>query len=111
MISSTTIDSRSSRSTSGCLPTVSVNSSHHWDILSPVLVVGCREKKQKGRHPMSRPSLTLEQMLTLLRETPTRIAELTADLSPEALQMKPAPDEWSANEVLAHLRACADVWG
>jgi hypothetical protein len=60
---------------------------------------------------MSRPSLPLEQILTLLRETPTRVAELTADLSPEALQMKPASDEWSANEVLAHLRACADVWG
>jgi hypothetical protein len=60
---------------------------------------------------MSRTSLTLERILTLLRETPTRIAELTADLSEEALQMKPASDEWSANEVLAHLRACADVWG
>src|SRR5262249_16949966 len=22
-----------------------------------------------------------------------------------------APGEWSANDVLAHLRACADVWG
>ena len=60
---------------------------------------------------MSRTSLTLEQVLTQLRETPMRIAELTADLSLEALQMKPASDEWSANEVLAHLRACADVWG
>jgi hypothetical protein len=25
--------------------------------------------------------------------------------------MPPAPDEWSANDVLAHLRACADKWG
>lgn len=24
---------------------------------------------------------------------------------------RPSQDEWSLNEVLAHLRACADVWG
>jgi hypothetical protein len=23
----------------------------------------------------------------------------------------PGPNEWSANDVLAHLRSCADVWG
>jgi len=50
-------------------------------------------------------------VLTLLAETPPRLAALTADLSPEALQTRPTPEEWSANEVLAHLRACADVWG
>ncbi len=60
---------------------------------------------------MSSTSLTIERVLTLLAETPTRIAALTASLSPEALQMRSTPDEWSANEVLAHLRACADVWG
>jgi hypothetical protein len=60
---------------------------------------------------MSSTSLTIERVLTLLAETPTRIAALTADLSPEELQMRPTPEEWSANEVLAHLRACADVWG
>jgi hypothetical protein len=60
---------------------------------------------------MPNTPLTIERVLTLLRDTPTRIAALTADLSPEALQRRPTPDEWSANEVLAHLRACADVWG
>ena len=60
---------------------------------------------------MPSTSLTIERVLTLLAETPMRIAALTADLSPEELQMMPTPDEWSANEVLAHLRACADVWG
>ena len=60
---------------------------------------------------MSSTSLTIERVPTLLAETPTRIAALTADLSPEELQMRPTPEEWSANEVLAHLRACADVWG
>jgi hypothetical protein len=60
---------------------------------------------------MPNTPLTIERVLTLLRDTPTRIAALTADLSPEALQRRPTPEEWSANEVLAHLRACADVWG
>ncbi len=60
---------------------------------------------------MPNTSLTIERVLTLLRETPTRIAALTVDLSPEALQRRPTPEEWSANEVLAHLRAFADVWG
>lgn len=56
-------------------------------------------------------TLITEQTLTLLAETPGRIAALTADLSPAQLQTRPAPDEWSAVDVLAHLRACADVWG
>jgi hypothetical protein len=55
--------------------------------------------------------MTIEQMLTLLEETPRRIAALTAELSPAQLRTAPAPDEWSANDVLAHLRACADMWG
>ncbi len=60
---------------------------------------------------MPNASLTIEQVLTLLRATPLRLAALTADLSPEELQTRPTSDEWSANEVLAHLRACSDTWG
>ena len=60
---------------------------------------------------MPNTSFTIEQVLTLLAETPPRLATLTAGLAPEELQTRPTPDEWSANEVLAHLRACADVWG
>jgi hypothetical protein len=52
-----------------------------------------------------------EQVLTLLAETPPRIAALTADLSPAQLHTAPDHDGWSVNDVLAHLRACADVWG
>jgi hypothetical protein len=55
--------------------------------------------------------LTIEQVLTLLAATPPRIAALTADLAPAQLQTAPNHDDWSANDVLAHLRACADVWG
>jgi hypothetical protein len=55
--------------------------------------------------------LTPEQVLTLLAATPPRIAALTAGLAPAQLQTHLNHDEWSANDVLAHLRACADVWG
>ena len=60
---------------------------------------------------MPRRSLTIEQVLTLLAATPPRIAALTADLAPAQLHTAPTHDGWSANEVLAHLRACADMWG
>jgi hypothetical protein len=59
----------------------------------------------------SRRSLTAEQVLTILAQTPPRIAALTAGLAPAQLRTAPPDDEWSANDVLAHLRACADVWG
>lgn len=60
---------------------------------------------------MPRRSLTIEQVLTLLAQTPQRIAALTDGLAPAQLHTTPNPNEWSANDVLAHLRACADVWG
>ena len=56
-------------------------------------------------------SLTIEQVLSLLAETPPRLEALIAGLAPAQLQTAPSDDEWSANDVLAHLRACADVWG
>jgi hypothetical protein len=58
-----------------------------------------------------RRSLTVEQVLTLLPETPRRIAALAAGLAPAQLRTAGNNGEWSANEVLAHLRACADMWG
>ena len=60
---------------------------------------------------MPNTSLTTEQVLTLLAKTPQRITALTASLTPAQLHTTPHHDEWSANDVLAHLRACADVWG
>ena len=55
--------------------------------------------------------LTIEQVLSLLAETPPCLDVLTAGVGPANLQTAPNDDEWSANDVLAHLRACADVWG
>ena len=56
-------------------------------------------------------SLTTEQVLNLLAETPPRLEALTAGLAAAQLRAVPNDDAWSANDVLAHLRACADVWG
>ena len=55
--------------------------------------------------------ITIEQVLTLLAEMPPRIAALTAGMQSAQLHTAPHPDAWSANDVLAHLRSCADVWG
>jgi len=60
---------------------------------------------------MSENPLTIEQVLDLLTKNPLRIAELTAPLTPAQLQTTPNPGEWSASDVLAHLRSCADMWG
>jgi len=60
---------------------------------------------------VSRSSLTIEQILTALAETPPRIAELTVGLTTAQLHAAPNRGEWSANDVLAHLRSCADMWG
>jgi hypothetical protein len=57
-----------------------------------------------------REPLTTEQVLTLIAENPERIATLTAGLTPAQLRT-PLNDGWSANDVLAHLRSCADVGG
>lgn len=59
----------------------------------------------------SRRHLTIEQALTLLEATPPRLATLTDGLAPARLRAAPSRDAWSANDVLAHLRACADMWG
>jgi hypothetical protein len=60
---------------------------------------------------MASRALTIEEILTLLSEHPKRIAELTAGRPVAHLHTEPEPGEWSVNDVLAHIRACADVWG
>jgi hypothetical protein len=50
-------------------------------------------------------------VLEMLETIPRRIASVTRGLSDGEFNWKPAADSWSVNEVLAHLRCCADVWG
>jgi hypothetical protein len=56
-------------------------------------------------------SPSIEEILAALAATPSRLAALTAGLDRALLRTRPAPDEWSAVAVLAHMRACADMWG
>lgn len=60
---------------------------------------------------MPNQSLTATEVLSMLAAAPPQIAALVNGLAEEQLQAAPAPGEWSANHVLAHLRACADMWG
>ena len=53
----------------------------------------------------------VESVLRLLAATPRRIASLSKGVDNGELHLRPHPDSWSANDILAHLRACADVWG
>jgi hypothetical protein len=52
-----------------------------------------------------------ESVFRLLAATPRRIASLSRGVEISKLHFRPHPDSWSANDILAHLRACADVWG
>ena len=53
----------------------------------------------------------IRTVLTALAATPKQIARLARGRSPRQLHRKPAADAWSAQEIVAHLRACAEVWG
>jgi hypothetical protein len=52
-----------------------------------------------------------EHLLELLAATPHRLAAISHSLDDARLSFKPDESAWSANDILAHLRACADVWG
>jgi hypothetical protein len=56
-------------------------------------------------------SRTIQQILTMLGAAPARIAAFTEGLPPPQLVISPEPGEWSVRDVLAHLRACSDMWG
>jgi hypothetical protein len=55
--------------------------------------------------------LPVDELVTILTRTPVDLAAMAKGVSPAQLRARPQDDEWSANEVLAHLRSCADVWG
>ena len=55
--------------------------------------------------------LPADEVMEQLAEPPRRLASITARVPAAQLLAAPSPGEWSANEVLAHIRSCADVWG
>jgi hypothetical protein len=60
---------------------------------------------------MARQLMTIEQILSILRDTPQRLGGLTGDLTEAQLRAAPEPGEWSVTEIAGDLRSCADVWG
>jgi hypothetical protein len=66
---------------------------------------------EKGQGLVPLVQFGIEQILTVLTETPGRVDGLTAGLSAAELRSVAGPDDWSAGDVLAHLRSCADLWG
>ncbi|HKP52209.1 MAG TPA: DinB family protein [Chloroflexia bacterium] len=60
---------------------------------------------------MEATSAEIERFLKLLEETPRRIASASIGLESALMHLKADKKAWSANDVLAHLRSCADVWG
>lgn len=69
------------------------------------------ELSARCRAVYDQPPLTIEQALTRLEEQPEAIAALTADLPRARLHTPESVGEWSVNDVLAHMRSCADMWG
>ena len=53
----------------------------------------------------------IQSVLRVLSSTPTEIARLASELGYQQLHQRPLPNAWSAQEIVAHLRACAEVWG
>jgi hypothetical protein len=55
--------------------------------------------------------MSIDEILMVLEESPRRIAAATAGVAETALCDLPILGEWSARDVLAHLRSCADARG
>ena len=53
----------------------------------------------------------IRAVLTTLSATPKEIARIARGCSVRQLHRKPEAEAWSAREIVAHLRACAEVWG
>lgn len=57
------------------------------------------------------PITEIERVLDELAEMPRRVAAAAQRMSSAQLHTRPDEESWSANDILAHLCACADVWG
>ena len=49
--------------------------------------------------------------LCIISQTSQRISDVCDNQSEAQLRTRVETDNWSAVHILAHLRACADVWG
>lgn len=55
--------------------------------------------------------LKTADILAILGKTPDCFAAVALELGDGRLKWKPSKKTWSLNDNLAHIRACADVWG
>ncbi len=60
---------------------------------------------------MTATQAEIKKVLSALTATPRTLTSISRGLSAARVHARPDKDVWSANEILAHLRACADVWG
>ena len=65
----------------------------------------------KGTDTMAITPAEIEDILEQLARTPLRIAAWSSIYDEGRMYLKPQEEAWSVNDVLAHLRACAEVWG
>jgi uncharacterized damage-inducible protein DinB len=54
---------------------------------------------------------TVDQALTSLAGTSRRLQRLSERISPKQASARPAPDKWSAKEIICHLADCELVYG
>lgn len=59
---------------------------------------------------MKATATEIEKYLGVVSETPARIAEIVKGIDEASLQFKDGDRAWSASDILAHLRSCADLW-
>src|SRR5690349_8372559 len=52
----------------------------------------------------------IERYVAILSQTPQRIERTVKGLKEADLQFKADQKAWSVNDILAHLRSCADLW-
>jgi uncharacterized damage-inducible protein DinB len=74
-------------------------------------VVGCLGDTRLVGYlpPMSAARTEIDRYLHLLREAPERIAAATAGVDDHRLHQRSAAEPWSVNDILAHIRASADM--
>ncbi len=54
--------------------------------------------------------IEIDKYLKVLEEIPGALTVTTKGVGIARLDDKPDKKSWSANDILAHLRACADIW-
>ena len=60
---------------------------------------------------MNTESKDINRILDQLTQSPFRLEKLTRGIETVRLHLRSDAEPWSVSDILAHLRACSDVWG